>query len=199
LPSGGPFVIIWGTGRYRRSDAYLSIIPVTQFETGQGTHYFAGLDAAGAPTWSGKESDATPVVKNATLGDLSVTWCKDLVLWLMTYDSRAPAPRGILFSYSHTPWGPWSEPQILFNEVRDGALGKFIHDPRLKPDDGLAGPVIGAGQADPAAVQGGDYAPYVVERWTKVQDNELNLYYCLSTWNPYVVVLMKSRLTVEKS
>jgi hypothetical protein len=195
LPPGGPFVIIWGTGVYRKSDAYLSIVPEASFETGKGTLYFAGLDATGAPTWSEKESDTVPIVKNGTLGDLSVTWCGDLGLWLMTYDRRAPTD-GIAFSYSRTPWGPWSEPQVLFNDVRDGALGKFIHDPRLKPDGGLEGPVIGKGQSDPAAVKGGTYAPYVVERWTKVQGSELDLYYVLSTWNSYVVVLMKSRLHI---
>jgi hypothetical protein len=40
-------------------------------------------------------------------------------------------------------------------------------------------------------------APYVVERWTKVKGSELSIYYVLSTWNPYVVILMKSRLHVE--
>jgi hypothetical protein len=197
LPSGGPFIIIWGTGQYRKSDAYLSIVPAANFETGQGTRYFAGLDATGAPTWSDKESDARPIVQNGTMGDLSVTWCKDPSLWLMTYDSRSPAPRGILFSYSRTPWGPWSEPQIIFNAERDGAVGKFIHDPRIEPDDGLAGPVIGKGQANPGAVHGGAYAPYVVERFTKLTGPELSLYYVLSTWNPYVVILMKSRLRIN--
>jgi hypothetical protein len=115
----------------------------------------------------------------------------------MTYDSRSPAPRGILFSYSRAPWGPWSEPQILFNAVRDGAFGRFIHNPDAHPDDGLAGPVIGERRANPGAVRGGAYAPYVVERFTKLVGSELNLYYVLSTWNPYVVVLMKSRLRVE--
>ena len=61
----------------------------------------------------------------------------------------------------------------------------------------LAGPVIGKGQMDPEAVHGGAYAPYVVERWTKLRGSELSVYYLLSTWNPYVVVLMKSRLQVE--
>ena len=196
MPPGGPFVIVWGTGAYRKSDAYLSIVPVAQFETGKGTRYFAGLDGAGAPTWSEKEPDAKPIVENGTLGDLSVTWCKELGLWLMTYDRRPPNP-GIAFAYSRTPWGPWSEPQILFNAVRDGALGKFIHNPGAQPNDGLAGPVIGKGQADPEAVHGGAYAPYVVERWTKVRGSELDLYYVLSTWNPYVVVLMKSRLQIK--
>jgi hypothetical protein len=197
LPPGGPFILVWGTGAYRKSDAYLSITPAAQFESGKGTRYFAGLDAGNAPIWSEKEPDARAIVQNGTMGDLSVTWCKDLGLWLMTYDSREPAPRGILFSYSRTPWGPWSEPQIIFNAVRDGAVGKFIHNPQASPDDGLAGPVIGKGQANPQAVRGGAYAPYVIERWTKWQGAELSIYYVLSTWNPYVVVLMKSRLHLE--
>jgi hypothetical protein len=188
---------VWGTGAYRKSDAYLSIVPAADFETGKGTRYFSGIDAAGAPAWSEKESDAKPILENGTMGDLSVTWCKDLGLWLMTFDSRPPGPRGILFSYSRTPWGPWSQPQVIFNAERDGALGKFIHNPNAERDDGLAGPVIGKGQANPGAVHGGAYAPYVVERWTRIQGSELNLYYVLSTWNPYVVVLMRSRLRVE--
>ncbi len=197
LPPGGPYILIWGTGTYRKSDAYLSIVPAAQFESGQGTRYFTGLDAAGAPGWSEKESDAQAIVKNGTMGDVSVTWCKDLGLWLMTYDSRPPAPAGIEFSFSRTPWGPWSEPQTIFNAVRDRAAGTFIHNPNLRPSDGLAGPVIGKGRADPEAVHGGAYAPYVVERWTKLQGSELSIYYVLSTWNPYVVVLMKSKLHVE--
>jgi hypothetical protein len=197
LPSGGPFVIVWGTGQYRKSDAYLSIVPAAEVESGKGTRYFAGLGQNGAPHWSDKESDAAPIVQNGTLGDLSVTWSKDLGLWLMTYDRRAPRP-GIAFSYSRTPWGPWSEPQVIFNAARDSG-NKFIHRVGAMPDDGLAGPVIGQGQRNPKAVQGGAYAPYVVERWTKLAGSELNLYYVLSTWNPYVVVLMKSRLQVDQS
>jgi Domain of unknown function (DUF4185) len=196
MPEGGPFVLMWGTGAYRRSDAYLSIVPAAHFEDGRATQYFAGTTAAGAPTWSEKEAEAVPVARNGTMGDLSVTWCAPLGLWLMTYDSRPPATRGVLFSYSRTPWGPWAEPQVIFEGVRDGAFGTFIHSPRSHPPDGLVGPVIGAGQANPDAVRGGEYAPYVVERWTRVEDGELTIYYTLSTWNPYVVVLMTSRLRV---
>ena len=42
LPPGGPYVIIWGTGKYRKSDAYLSIVPAAHFETGQGNPLFHG-------------------------------------------------------------------------------------------------------------------------------------------------------------
>ncbi len=198
LPPGGPYVFMWGTGRYRESDAYLAVVPAKSFETGEGTRYFAGLPATGAPVWSTKEADAVPVVRNGTMGDLSVTWCADLRLWLMTYDSRPPAEQGIEFASSPTPWGPWSEPQVIFSPMRDGAMGTFIHNPRAVPPDGLSGPVIGKGQANPEAVRGGSYAPYVVERFTRLSGDALDLYYVLSTWNPYVVVLMRTRLQVER-
>jgi hypothetical protein len=87
-------------------------------------------------------------------------------------------------------------PQVLFNATSDGAYGKFIHDPAIHPDDALEGPVIGKGTQNPAGVKGGTYAPYVVERWTKLHGSELDLYYVMSTWNPYVVMLMKSRLRI---
>lgn len=197
FPPGGPYVMIWGTGAYRESDAYLAIVPAAQFESGNGTKYFAGLDSAGSPKWSDAEADAQPVVKDGTLGDLSVTLCKDLGMWLMTYDRRT-APAGIAFSFSRTPWGPWSEPRLIFNAVVNGALGKFIHNPRAKPNDALAGPIhMLRNEADAETVIGSAYAPYVVERWTRVRGNELDIYYTMSTGNPYVVVLMKSRLSVE--
>jgi hypothetical protein len=180
---------------------YLAVVPAVTFESGAGTRYFTGLDVSGTPHWDTHESAATPVTVNGTVGDVSVTWCPQLQLWLMTYDSRAPAAAGILFSYAPTPWGPWSPGQVLFNARRDGALGKFIHDPAVSPDDGLAGPVIGKGQRQPGAVRGGSYAPYLIEHWTRLRgrsgpERELDIYYVLSTWNPYVVVLMTSRLHV---
>jgi hypothetical protein len=197
LPSGGPFVFMWGTGAYRRSDAYFAVVPTASFESGRGTRYFAGLDSTGRPTWSEQESDATAIVRNGTMGDVSVTWCAPLRLWLMTFDSRPPAAPGIQFAYATTPWGPWSTPETIFHPLRDPGRGVFIHNPRGSPPDNLVGPVIGQAQFDPRGTSGGAYAPYMVERWTKVQGNELTIYYVMSTWNPYVVVLMRSKLRVQ--
>jgi len=197
LPPGGPYVFMWGTGVYRKSDAHLAIVPATSFESGRGTRYFAGMDGAGRPTWSEEESDSKPVVRNGTMGDVSVTWCAPLELWLMTFDSRPPAAPGIQFAYASTPWGPWSTPETIFHPLRDPGRGVFIHNARGNPPDKLVGPVIGQAQFDPEGTHGGAYAPYMVERWTKVQDNQLTIYYVMSTWNPYVVVLMKSTMRVR--
>ena len=192
LPTDAPHVLIFGSGEYRRSNAYLAAVPAQSFVSGENTRYFAGLDGP-APRWADREDAAVPIVAHPTIGDLSVIYVPRLGLWLMTYDSRDP--RGVLLRYAALPWGPWSEPLLLFTLVRDQALGSFVHDPRQRPDDGLAGPV--AGHDDPALVTGGAYAPYLIERFTQLQESALTLHYLLSTWNPYVVVRMRSTLAIS--
>jgi hypothetical protein len=157
--------------------------------------------------WSEVETDAVPVVTDnplqtspyaPSIGNVSVTYSNELGLWLMTYDggrvSRDTA--GFYFTYASEPWGPWREPQLIFNATRDGALGTYIHDPRITPSDGLAGPTIG--QNDPHATPGAAYAPYMIERFTRVDGNVLSIYYTNSTWNPYTIVLMRSDFTIGR-
>ncbi len=189
-----PEIVMWGSGIYRQSDVYLATVPVSSFETGTGTQYFAGL-TAGQPTWTNQEQAAVPVVLDGTVGNVSVTYASSLGLWLMTYDSRAPLTKGIVFRYASAPWGPWSDAQVIFDPKRDDALGHFIHDPSIVPDDGLDGPTIGGN--DPHTTAGGDYAPYVLERFTRVDGSKLTIYYVMSTWNPYTVVLMRSQFTIS--
>jgi hypothetical protein len=203
----GSDVLIFGAGVYRGSDVYLSIVPAASFESGVGTRYFTGL-VNGQPQWSSSEADSVPVIVDNPLGgpawpnntpkigNPSVTFSNDLGLWLMTYDSAHNASvAGVWFAYASQPWGPWSEPQLIFNPRRDGAMGTFIHDPRIVPNDGLNGPTIG--DNDPYTTLGGAYAPYMVERFTRVSRNTLSIYYLISTWNPYTIVLMRSDLTIR--
>lgn len=41
---------------------------------------------------------------------------------------------------------------------------------------------------------GGEYAPFVIPSYTKVEGDALSLYFTISTWNPYQVVLMRTRV-----
>ena len=192
LPAGGPWIFQWGTAVYHASDVYMAVTPErTYADTGDGTLYFSGMEA-GLPTWSPRESAAVPVAANGTLGDVSVTWAEEVGQWIMLYDNRVD--RGVMFRHATHPWGPWSEEQQIF-DPSEGGYGVFIHHP--KSNDRLAGPVIGdENKDDPEAVKGGAYAPYVVERWTRVHRGQLRVYWLLSTWNPYVVVLMRSEFTI---
>ncbi len=195
LPGPGPYILMFGSGKYRGSNAYLAVTPAQSFTTGEGTRYFAGLSGS-QPRWSEKETDAAPLTNDQTIGDISASYLEQAGLWVMTYDSRSPNAKGVNLRYAQQPWGPWSDPLVIYNEERDHGMGTFIHDPRIQPDDGLAGPVIGAKDAGP--VTGGTYAPYLIDRFTQIQGNTLTLQYVLSTWNPYTVVRMKSTLTIEQ-
>jgi len=207
----GTNVLVYGAGEYRDSDVFLSMVPAATFATGEGTRYFAGLKN-GLPIWSTEQSNCVPVVDDnptngpawptntGTVGNMSVVYCPNLNMWLMTYDGGRSANladhnTGVYFTYASQPWGPWAKPQLIFNKLRDHGSGVFIHDPGLPYDDGLDGPIIGVGY-DPTNTAGGDFAPLMIERFTKVTNATLFIYYAMSTWNPYTVVKMRSAFTI---
>jgi hypothetical protein len=197
-----PTVLMFGLGAYRATNVYLAAIPSARFESGAGTQYFTGL-SQGQPGWSDKESDAVPVVSDVvnppTIGNVSVIYSSDLQLWLMTFDGGrgSDAANGIYFCYSPAPWGPWSTPQLIFNAARDKGIGAFIsnYDPRQPNVPGVpAGPTIGDNNI--LHTRGGNYAPYMIERFTRFADDTLTIYYTMSTWNPYTVVKMRSQFSL---
>jgi uncharacterized protein (TIGR03437 family) len=221
-----PDVVIFGLGPYRASNVYLSIISASEFESGvdssgnSATRYFTGM-SNGQPTWSTAESASMPVVTdidpaNPTIGNLSAFYSQQLGLWLMTFDGgRGSASTvGTYFAYAPQPWGPWSTPQRIFNDCRDKALGNFIFYyyataagnfcPTAMPagvtsapnSAGPAGPTISPGNNPPESTRGGGYAPQMVQRFTEIAGNTLKIFYTLSTWNPYAVVLMESDFTI---
>jgi len=103
-------------------------------------------------------------------------------------------PSGIYMRVATQPWGPWSAPQTIFNAKRDDGLCHFIHravTPSQPACDQLT---------DPArlGVQGGDYGPYMITSMITGDASRMTstLYYTMSTWNPYVVVVMKSMIQV---
>jgi hypothetical protein len=200
-----PTVLMFGLGAYRATNVYLAAIPAATFESGAGTQYFTGL-SQGQPSWSNQESDVVPVVRDVvnppTIGNVSVIYSGDLGLWLMTFDGGrgSEATNGIYFSYSPTPWGPWSAPQLIFTPTRDNGIGVFIsnYDPRQPNVPGVpAGPTIGDNNYQ--HTRGGDYAPYMIERFARFDGTTLTIYFTLSTWNPYTVVKMRSQFNVAQA
>jgi uncharacterized protein (TIGR03437 family) len=208
-----PGVLIFGMGRYRASNIYLSTVPASQFASGTGTQYFAGLNN-GQPVWSSNESSAVPVVNdidpaNPTVGNVTVFYSQPLGLWLMMFDGGrgSPSTNGMYFTYAPQPWGPWSAPQMVFNGCRDKALGNFIYYyyataagnscPSVPNSSGPAGPTIGDQTVNnPNTTRGGAYAPTFVERFTVISGSTLKLFYMFSTWNPYAVVMMESDFSI---
>jgi hypothetical protein len=153
-----------------------------------------------------------------TVGNMSVAYASQLGLWLMTYDggrAGGPSKTGIYFTYATAPWGPWAPPQLIFNPCASSGYGAFIfyyfdstnpttNDCPAAVKAGLnyagpSGPTIGDQiKNNPATTRGGDYAPFLIERFTEVDGDVLTLYYAMSTWNPYTVVLMQSRFEITR-
>ena len=187
----GDGLAIFGSGRYRESNVRLAFQPAPAIEDPAAIRYFAGLDAYGTPTWSSNEFDAISLFEQPCVGEFSVTYNPFLRKWLMLYNCGTP--RGVNFRTADQPWGPWSDPQVLFEPWADGGYCEFmhtswtfqncesVHDPGREND------------------WGGEYGPYMFDDLATGTNGRTTIYFTLSTWNPYTVVLMKSELALSNA
>ncbi len=83
--------------------------------------------------------------------------------------------------WSKRPYGPWSNGAIAFS-VDDG-LGKFMHLPNADHTQESFG-------ADRSADLAGMYGPYQIPQYARATDHGAQIYFTMSTWNPYQVMLM---------
>ncbi len=200
LTLSGSDVYLFGASHYRASPIYLQKTPAATFATGAGTQYFTGI-VNGQPVWSNSEANSAAIISDPTVGNVSVVFSTDLNLWLMAYDAgwkNAQEPNGIYFTYASQPWGPWAEPQLIFESSRDHGYGAFIHDQSLKPcppGDGLLGPLLVS--QDPCTVAGVAFAPHLIGRFTRIAGNQVKIYYTMGSFNPYTVVKMRSQFTIS--
>jgi hypothetical protein len=187
-----------------------------------GWRYFAGM---GQP-WKNEESLAQPLVQlgapppgsniapgnyHKCLGYFSVRYLEAARKWAMLYtcsnDDEHHRPlrtdaRGVFLRTAKLPWGPWSEPVRIF----DPGTGycQFMH---LAEADGHCSTGRNPNEGEKRKIMGGyivgesagEYAPFLLpSRYAKLgPGGQVDLYYLLSTWNPYQVVLMKTRVAIQ--
>lgn len=182
----GKGVFIWGSGRYRKSDPTLAYLPLATAADRSTLRFFAGIDEQGAPRWSDDDSTSATLFPQGCVGELSTGWNPFLQKWLMLFNCENP--RGIILRSSDAPWGPWSEPTVVFQPWDDGGYCNFIHASwEFRNCDNLHG----SGRQN---IWGGSYAPYQIHSLARGQEGETTIYFVMSTWNPYQVVLMRSTL-----
>ena len=202
------YVYLWGTqggDLYRKSPPYLARKPVGSLGSPDGFEYLHAVNGDGTPVFMPGESNATPLFHDSLpdsagqprvadcMGELGVAWNPFVKRWLMLYNclNATPGhPRGITLRVAEQPWGPWSEPQTIFDPQRDNGYCNFIHRAvtnALAQCDNLAGP-------NQVGEWGGDYGPYFLSRYTTgdLAGGASTFYYTLSTWIPYTEVIMKT-------
>jgi hypothetical protein len=183
LPGHGPQLIVFGSGRYRSSDVYLAVKPVARLEEPGGFLFYAG--GLSQPHWSPDEDSAVPLFGEGCVGELSVRWNPLLGVWMCLYNADWPADRspvgGIVMRCAERPYGPWSPGDLVFS-VNDG-LGKFMHLPNADHTQEGFG-------SDRSADLGGMYGPYQIPQYTHWSGDGAQIYFTMSTANPYQAMLM---------
>ncbi len=189
--AAGDGLVIFGSGSYRASNVRLAFQPAASIETASALRYFAGLDATGNPTWSASEAASIDLFDQPSVGELSVAYNKFIRRWVIFYNSD-DSSRGISFRTARQPWGPWSTPQVLLDPWA-GAYGHYFHIPwNWTIMDNVQNP----GREDEF---GGEYGPYMFKELATGSDNRTTIYFTMSSWNPYVSLLMKTELLVTNT
>ena len=185
--SADGWLYLYGSGEYRKSSVYLARVNPADFGDRSNLRYFSGIGPDQQPQWSPREADAIPLFWHDVVGEFSVAYLEPVQRYVMLYNSSAP--RGIMMRSAETPWGLWSEGTVVFEPWRDNGYGHFIHISAKfeRQRDALSDP--GRGNE-----WGGEYGPYIMARFTSGFDGWCRIYYTMSTWNPYQVVVMQSDL-----
>ncbi len=213
-------VFVFAVPRYRASVPYLAYAPVETFADTSTWRFYTGLGPGGQPTWvdreQWREGRRLPGGRSAlgqgrwnppgepelfvpkleagrSVGELSVTWNRELRLWLMLYGG----PGGILARVARAPWGPWSEATRMLGG-EDGLACRLFMSPAGCGDRRDYWP---RQHESGHFVAGGPYAPYVLERYTtRAESGEgrgAALYWLVSTWNPYQVSVVRTTVVAE--
>jgi hypothetical protein len=208
---------VWGSGRYRSSPAYLAVVdlegllgeirlrgedgPVelTEINGDRGpVQFFTGTDDN--VLWSPNEPDSVPLFCAGDIGELSGRHNAVFNQYFLTYN--AGNPRGITLRHAPQPWGPWSEAHTIFdpgwgsgpNQPIGAGYGTFMHIPwNVAHVDNVQDDAFLSGYRDNE--WGGEYGPYQITRFSKGKTNQVcDLYYTMSTWNPYQSMLLRTRI-----
>jgi hypothetical protein len=133
--------------------------------------------------------DLAPVVLNLFAGPASNTVQRD--------------PKGAIHArFAIDPWGPWSAPSPAL-EAGDPSVTPPVAGSEYSEGGILHHPGCTAADCTPSSPAPGYlvtpfgflYTPNIVDSWTEARGNgtEADVYWNVSTWNPYETVLLRSR------
>ena len=208
-------IFVFGVPSYRASGPYLAYAPPGKMGDPSAWAFFVGLRPDGEPSWTSYEvwqrgqggqwkPPGHPELLSASdadqcVGEHSVTWNHALDVWLLLYNCGPPSSAKIVARIAATPWGPWSDPKIILDADRDGSWCKLL----FRHGDGACLGRTDDWKESKESQDGTFYAPFVIERFTTPEPStlpsmrEATIHWLVSTWNPYQVVVMQTRLRVH--
>lgn len=195
-------VFVFGMDLYRESYPLLAYVPSQDVRNLGAWKYFVGLNTDGTPNWTADPGYATPVFSDGDgprgcIGEFHISWIPPLQRWLMLYNCEGQSQiNEIRARFAYEPWGKWSEPTVIFYPTVDKAYCRYMHN-RLDPTTqiGLDPTCADDLGGDNGSDAGSPYAPYILSRFTRATTEGVAIYFLVSTWNPYQVVVMRANLT----
>jgi hypothetical protein len=209
-------IFITGVPRYRASVPFLAYTTTANIADPSQWMFFNGLSGStpnwiSRAAWESRHNKAgrwvppssgaqiyNPSTSEQCIGEHSLSWNSPLNAWLLLYNCKGS---GIEARYAPAPWGPWSDPIVLLS------AGASVYCKLIMSPNGCHG--LADYWPDPAKnkkgqfTEGGFYAPFVLSRFTQQVPPEggpltrrATIYWLVSTWNPYVVVVMQSTLQI---
>lgn len=169
--------------------------------------FFAGQNPDSSPIWVNEERAATPLEPFGradldTIGYFSARYYPSLNRYVLLY-TRPDPNRGVAFTTAPNPWGPWEEPvrivdpadaycNYMYQLSKD--LGWACSAPgNNASEEGRRGAPQCATNPMQCRAWGGEYAPFLLPaRYAAPQGATVPVYFELSTWNPYQVILMRT-------
>ena len=119
------------------------------------------------------------------------------------YPSRVQGTRAIRGRFAEHPWGPWSAPVTVLEagspDANPPVAGSEFASGGILRHPGCVGSACAPASPAPAYVvtpYGFLYAPNIIDSWTEARGDghEADVYWNVSTWNPYQVIVMQSKL-----
>ena len=194
------YVYLFGAGNpYRRSAVRLARFRPQAIDRPEQWRYLGPAANDDRLAWVEAAENARPIVDDAPacVGEHSVRRDPRSGYFLMAYNcnsNQGARPRGYYLRTARRPWGPWSQPILIFDaSAADSGYGVTQHFSTVggqNPDDGLAEPDHPHGRD----TFGGEYGPYLIPRFFRWERGRLSIVYAHSSWNPYKVHLMRTVL-----
>jgi hypothetical protein len=194
----GADVYIYGAAPYRQGHLHLAKVSEADFPKRDSWAYYT---ADGS--WLTGENNAAPIFPEEDresdapcIGEISVR--KYESLYFMTYNCGKDLSHYVQLRVAERPEGPWSKPATLLRNT--DAYGVFVHaDPaETGSDDGLGESGLFSTILRLPRTQGDVYGPYLIPEWfTQNESGQYEIAYTLSSWNPYQVHLLRTKVSIE--
>ena len=131
------------------------------------------------------------MIESGNLGEISAAWVSALGRWLLIGTRDKADHRQLVYYTAKDPRGPWDGPREIFAASVDRKLDADLFHRAWTPGSFDSDRLYDKGQGEGGGIE---YGGYIVERYIKtVRPGVADVYFTLSTWNPYQVALMCAR------